>query len=101
MPSILNADASVPPRLYVKISPSASVADTAEPMSKPEPVFSSTERVVLSPSVNTGALFVVAASGSLVVTVPSAAGFSSTSVTLIVTLIVSVRLPSVTVMVTE
>ena len=40
------------------VSPSASVAETAEPMSTPEPVFSAIERLVLTPSVNSGTLFV-------------------------------------------
>ena len=52
----------------------------------PAVVFSAMVRVVLVPSVNTGARF---------------GGVSSMSVTLIVTLIVSVRLPSETVIVTE
>ena len=56
---------------------------------------------MLSPSVNSGALFVDVVSGSPVVIRLSVTGFSSTSVTLIVTLMKSVRVPSVTVIVTE
>ena len=71
----------------MSVSPSVSVADTAVPILTPEPVFSVMERVVLSPSENTGALF---------------DGVSSTSVTIIVTEILSVpSLPSDTMIVTE
>ena len=62
---------------------SSSVAPTAFPISTPEPVFSATERVALSPSVNTGA------------------DVSTTSVTLIVMSIVSSSAPSETVILTE
>ena len=52
---------SVPPRVYRSVSPlSASVAAMAVPMFVLDAVFSATLRVVLAPSVNTGALLVVA-----------------------------------------
>ena len=71
----------------MSVSPSVSVADTAVPILTPEPVFSMMERVVLSPSENTGALF---------------GGVSSTSVTFIVMVILSLPpLPSETLIVTE
>ena len=65
---------------------SVSVAAIGVPMFVPEAVFSAMVRVVVSPSPNTGALF---------------DGVSSKFVTLIVTVIVSVSLPSETVIVTE
>ena len=58
---------------------SASVAATAVPIFVFFAVFSATDRVAVSPSVNTGALF---------------DGVSFKSLTLIVTVMVSVRLPS-------
>ena len=76
--------ASVPPSMYVNVLPSGSVAATATPIFVSAIVFSATARVVVSPSVNTGARFGIV---------------SSMSVMLIVTLIVSVRLPSETVIV--
>ena len=88
----------------MRVSSSASVADTAEPMLTPEPVFSATARVVLVPSLNTGALFGFSLSFVVTAGVSSTSvtlGVSSTSVTLIVTLIVSVKLPSETVIMTE
>ena len=78
-----NADASVPPRLYAKVSLSASVAEIGSPIFTPAVVFSAIDRVALLPSVNMGARF------------------SSISVTFIVTLIMSVSVPSDTVIVTE
>ena len=78
---------------------SSSAAETAEPMSTPELVFSATVRVVLSPSVKIGALFEVLV--SFVVTVLSVAGVSSSSMMLIVTVMLSERLPSETETVTE
>ena len=59
---MLNAAASVPLRVYVKVSLSASTAAMALPMFWAAAVFSTTVRVVLVPSVKTGALFVVVAS---------------------------------------
>ena len=49
-------DASAPLREYANVvSASASVAETALPMSVPDGVFSVIERDVLVPAVNTGA----------------------------------------------
>ena len=60
--SIPNEPASVPPSVYVSVSPlSVSVAVTARPMTVPLAVFSATVRLVLSPSLNVGAVFVVVA----------------------------------------
>ena len=72
----------MPPSVYSSVSSSASVADTAPPIFTPEPMFSATERVVLSLA-NAGARF------------------SSTSVTVIVTSMLSLFLPSEAVIVTE
>ena len=44
---MLNEAASVPPKLYAKVSSSTSVAATAAPMSSPEAVFSAIERVAV------------------------------------------------------
>ena len=85
----------------MSVCPSASVAATALPMLTPDLVSSATVRVALSPSVNTGALFIGIVTFSSRVVISSVAGFSSTSVTLIVMLIMSVRRPSETVIVTE
>ena len=64
---MLNDPASVPLRLYVKVSSlSESVADIAEPTSVPPGMFSAMERVVLSPSVNIGGLLGVSSLGSFV-----------------------------------
>ena len=79
---MLKEAASVPPNVYVKSSLSGSVAETAFPMFTPEPVFSATDRVVLALA-NTGDRF------------------SSTSVTLIVTVMLSDSFPSDAVTVTE
>ena len=76
---MLNVAASVPPRLYVNVSLSASVADTGVPMFVFAAAFSVIERVVVSPSVNTGALlegvgtksFVVASIVPLVTSLPT------------------------------
>ena len=72
----------MPPRLYSKSSPSASVAVIGLPMSCPAPVFSAIDRVAVS-LLNAGARF------------------SSMSVILIVMSIESVRFPSETLTVTE
>ena len=73
-----NDAASVPSSVYVKALPSSgSVADTVPPIFTPAVVFSAIDRVVSVLAAMTGA--------------------SLTSVTLIVTVIVSVSLPSVTV----
>ena len=65
---MLNDPASVPLRLYLKVSLlSESVADIAEPTSVPPGMFSAMERVVLPPSVNVGALLgVISSLGSFV-----------------------------------
>ena len=68
----------------MSVSSSVSVALTALPILTPELVFSATVSVVLSPSLNTGTLL---DSGS------------STSVTLMVTVMLSVRVPSETMIV--
>ena len=60
---MVNEPASVPLRVYVRVSPSASVAVRGEPMAVPDGVFSATERVAESPG-NTGG-----ASSSAMVTV--------------------------------
>ena len=73
--------ASGPPRVYVNVLPSGSVAAIAVPMLTPTSKFSATDRVVAFPSVKTGTSFA--------------------SVMLIVPAIVSVRLPSETVTVIE
>ena len=71
----------------MSVSLSTSVADTALPISTPEPVFSAIERLVLSPSENTGSVL---------------SGASSKSVTDIVTEIKSFpSFPSETKIVTE
>ena len=85
MLSIANEDASVPLSRYANVLLSASVAAMVALMFVPDVLFSAMERVVLSPSVNTGALF---------------DGVSSKFVTLIVVIMLSVRLPSETVIVT-
>ena len=91
------ASASTPLRVYAKRSPTVSVAATGMPMLVPAGVFSKTTRIVLSPSKNPGAVFVVGGSG---VGGGSTVTTSFMSVTLIVTVIVSVRLSSETVIVT-
>ena len=53
--TIVNDDASVPPRLYSSVSPaSGSVAATALPTFVPAAEFSGTNRTAISPSRNTG-----------------------------------------------
>ena len=76
----------------MSVCPSASVAETALPISTPEPVFSTTEREVLLPSVNTGALL-----AETPLTSVSWFGNSSTSVMWIVTAMKVVILVSETV----
>ena len=71
---MVNDTASVPPRVNVSALLSGSVALTTLPMLMSVPTFSAMERVVVFPSAKTGASF--------------------TSVTLMVTVIVSVELPS-------
>ena len=63
----------------MSVSSSASVAVIGVPILTPLSVFSAIDRVVLLPSANTGALF---------------SGVSSMSLILIVTVIVSVMVPS-------
>ena len=77
---MLNDAASAPPSVQVSVSSSGSVADSVLPILLPVAVFSSIDRVMLLPSANTGA--------------------SLTSVTVIVTVMLSVAVPSETVTVT-
>ena len=76
----------MPPSRYASVLLSSSVAAIGAPMLESFSVFSSIDRAVRSPSVNTGVLLT---------------GVSSRFVTLIVTVIVTVKLPSETVIVTE
>ena len=83
---MLNEDASVPLSRYASLLLSVSVAAIGVPMFLSAAVFSAIDRFVLVPSVNMGGLF---------------DGVSSRFVTLMVTVMESVRLPSETVIDTE